>query len=265
MSLSLVVKFQFILACYVIGILTMGYVSQKDLQTVDTKQQILELAYQLNNIILEVRRYEKNYLLYNTPEAVEENKKYLERAVSALQEIEVRAERYQVAPMLQKLEKEIAVYGETMQQLEGVSNVGGREYEAMVTAIREQGKTMSTLSERLAEFEHYQIRSILETMKGQLVIWSAVAILIGCFIPFVISYKIFKPLNIIKKTTEDIAAGRFKTIDVMHTRDEMMQVMEAFNTMVRNLNTNRISLYNPRNFLQSVHLPRVLPISLIIR
>ena len=44
-----------------------------------------------------------------------------------------------------------------------------------------------------------------------------------------------KPLFIIKKATEDIAKGKFNKIDVINTRDEMQQVMEAFNTMVREL------------------------------
>ena len=235
MSLSLVVKFQFILVCYVLGILTMGYVSQDDLNTVGDKQRIMEHAYRLNNIILEVRRYEKNYLLYNTPEALEENEQYLSQARMTLEEIEVQAERYKVAPMLLELKDELELYAEKMRQLSHMEEKGGSEYEEMVAFIRDQGKQMSLLSERLAEFEHFQIRSILETLRGQLVIWCAVAILIGSFIPFVISFKIFKPLNIIKRSTEDIAKGRFKTIDVLNTRDEMQQVMEAFNTMVREL------------------------------
>jgi signal transduction histidine kinase len=49
------------------------------------------------------------------------------------------------------------------------------------------------------------------------------------------SFKIFKPLTIIKSATEDIALGRFRKIEVLDTRDEMQQVMEAFNTMVGEL------------------------------
>jgi two-component system, NtrC family, sensor kinase len=48
-------------------------------------------------------------------------------------------------------------------------------------------------------------------------------------------FKIFEPLSIIKTATEDIALGRFNSIKVIDTRDEMQQVMEAFNTMVREL------------------------------
>jgi signal transduction histidine kinase len=53
--------------------------------------------------------------------------------------------------------------------------------------------------------------------------------------PLVMSVGIFKPLRIIKEATEDIALGRFSKIEVVDTRDEMQQVMEAFNIMVKEL------------------------------
>ena len=59
--------------------------------------------------------------------------------------------------------------------------------------------------------------------------------MLGILLPFLMILKIFEPLSIIKKATEDIALGRFNRIEVINTKDEMQQVMEAFNTMVREL------------------------------
>jgi signal transduction histidine kinase len=53
--------------------------------------------------------------------------------------------------------------------------------------------------------------------------------------PLLMIFKIIKPLSIVKNATEDIALGRFKSIEVINTKDEIQQVMEAFNTMVREL------------------------------
>ena len=85
--LNLRSKIMFILACYILGILGMGYVSNDDLRTTEEKITILELAYSLNNIILEARRYEKNFLLYNEEEAFRENKRYLAQTTSIVEEI----------------------------------------------------------------------------------------------------------------------------------------------------------------------------------
>nr|WP_232371223.1 HAMP domain-containing sensor histidine kinase [Desulfogranum marinum] len=62
-----------------------------------------------------------------------------------------------------------------------------------------------------------------------------VAICFGFLIPFFAFFGIFKPLRSIKKATAAIAKGRFKPVDVINTGDEMQQVMEAFNTMVYEL------------------------------
>ncbi|MCG0313331.1 MAG: TlyA family rRNA (cytidine-2'-O)-methyltransferase, partial [Calditerricola sp.] len=64
---------------------------------------------------------------------------------------------------------------------------------------------------------------------------SLVAITVGIFMPLIMTFRIFRPLRIIKEATEDIAQGRFSKIEVLDTRDEMQQVMEAFNIMVKEL------------------------------
>ncbi|MDX9840555.1 MAG: ATP-binding protein, partial [Desulfobulbus sp.] len=51
----------------------------------------------------------------------------------------------------------------------------------------------------------------------------------------IIIYLVFKPLTMIKQAAESIARGQFVKIDVINTRDEIQQVMEAFNIMVTEL------------------------------
>ena len=80
-SLSLSSKILIILGCYVFGILVIFIVSQEDLDTAKEKLEVVELAYSLNSIILEVRRYEKNFLLYGTQEALQENVRQLALAL----------------------------------------------------------------------------------------------------------------------------------------------------------------------------------------
>jgi two-component system, NtrC family, sensor kinase len=101
--------------------------------------------------------------------------------------------------------------------------------------LRYQGQEMTKLSEELVSFEHNQIRIILDELVRRLIVWSLVAITVGIFMPLIMTFRIFEPLRIIKEATEDIAQGRFSKIEVLDTRDEMQQVMEAFNIMVKEL------------------------------
>jgi len=228
-------KSMFITGCYILGILSMGYLSYDHLHTTEEKTELLELAYNLNNIILEVRRYEKNFLLYYKEEALQENKRYLELAIDTEKTILSRGGRLKIAPMLLEFDKHLIAYQSSMEQLSQRKSDNSAEYTRMVDRLREQGKKMTELSEDLVGFERSQIHEILKFLKAQLVVWSAMAVGLGVLLPSLMISKIFRPLTIIKGATEDIALGRFNSIEVINTRDEMQQVMEAFNTMVREL------------------------------
>jgi signal transduction histidine kinase len=225
----------FIVACYILGILGIGYLSNDDLRTTEDKIEILELAYNLNNIILEARRYEKNFLLYNEEEAFKENKRYLAQATNTVEEILARSGKLKLSPLLKKLNVQVVAYQESMEQLSQLKSHNSSEYNEIVDRLREEGKKMTIISEQLVEFERSQIHTILTLLQKQLVVWSMIAVALGIVLPLLMIYKIFHPLVIIKNATEDIALGQFNSIEVINTRDEMQQVMEAFNTMVREL------------------------------
>jgi len=237
LHLNLKFKIMFILGCYVLGILSMGFISYNHLETTEEKTELLELAYNLNNIILEVRRYEKNFFLYYKDEALQENKRYLQQAVDTEKTIVAKSERLKIAPMLKEFERELLAYQASMELLSQQHPIDNAEhtYSQLVDKLREQGKRMTEHSEELVEFERNQIHGILNLLKLQLIAWSAMTIALGVMLPWVMIFKIFHPLTIIKGATEDIAHGRFNSIEVINTQDEMQQVMEAFNTMVREL------------------------------
>jgi two-component system, NtrC family, sensor kinase len=232
---NLRIKIMFILGCYILGIMSMDFVSYDDFNTTEEKIEILELAYSLNNTILEARRYEKNFLLYNENGAFQENKRYLAKAISTEGEILSKSGKLKLAPLLKKLDKLIMAYGENSEQLAQNMPHASTEYTQIVDRLRDKGKQMTELTEEIVDFERQQIHASLGVLKKQLVAWSAFALMLGILLPFLMFLKIFEPLSIIKKATEDIARGRFNSIKVIDTKDEMQQVMEAFNTMVREL------------------------------
>ncbi len=234
-SLSLRNKIFIILGCYIFGILAMTVVSQDDLSTAKEKLEVVELAYSLNSMILEVRRYEKNYLLYETKEALEENQKQLLLALDTVEKISELVGKLKVQPMLKQLTDIIRAYQKDMEELDKDKTNQQVANGSWSEKIRGHGQEMTELSEKLVLFEHTQIRTILEELVQQLWGWSLLAITIGIFLPLGMSLSIFRPLLIIKQAARDIALGRFSKIEVVNTSDEMQQVMEAFNTMVREL------------------------------
>jgi len=66
----------------------LGFFPYKELRSISTRLVLVETADDITNTILEVRRYEKNFLLFRDDESLEELKKYLAKlknSISAIQ------------------------------------------------------------------------------------------------------------------------------------------------------------------------------------
>ncbi len=230
-SLSLRYKIGLILLLYVIGLLARCFVAQKDLAMAKEKLEVVEYAYRLNALLLEVRRYEKNYLLYGTEEALQENSRQIESALQLTETITERVLSFKAHPMLVQLKELLLSYRAQMRSLYG------RDIhdDSVADRLRSDGQKMNELCEELVNFEHRQIRLILNELVHQLILWICVAAAFGGVVLIAMCLKIFRPLTIIKRATREIACGRFLPVPVVNTRDEMQQVMEAFNIMVDEL------------------------------
>lgn len=230
--LSLTIKILLFVVCYVSGIAVMWFMSSDDLHTAEKKFTFMEQAYLLDNIILELRRYEKNYLLYNTPEALKAHHQYASKAKVTIGIVHDQIPNLKATSLLQELEQLLDEYNRNFSRLESIAEHSSLKYENVVKDTRDLGKQMSEKSTQLLEFERVQLHYIFLELKNRMNLWSAIAINLGIILPFLTFFRIFKPLTIIKKATGAIAQGKFKRIEVLNTNDEMQQVMEAFNTMV---------------------------------
>nr|WP_321467209.1 ATP-binding protein [uncultured Desulfobulbus sp.] len=234
-SFGLSFKILTVLVFYISAISMMAFVSHDDLVTTEKKIGILEFSYGIHNIVLEARRFEKNYFLYGHKESLGENKRMLKEAMDLGQRILQSDKNLAVNPKLKELDREIKTYLQTINELEAMANTDDLSTTKIADTIRQQGKTISEISEQVVIFEKNQIHLMISLLRGQLISWSSMAICIGIVLAILIVYFIFKPLSVIKKATVDIAEGKFRKIEVINTRDEIQQVMEAFNIMVSEL------------------------------
>lgn len=229
----------FIASILVIG--SIGGFSYHSLRAIEVKQHFAEVANDLREIILEMRRYEKNYLLYGSPEDLKENQRYAQLGAQALEEILPEGKNLKVAAPLNRLKKELLAYQKLMQTLpeDRVSQWRGQSRH-LVSAeqedeMRERGKRLVELSQYLVTFERQRILEIIGSLKYQLLVSMIFFVIGGVFLTIVVSRKILRPLRVIENTTLRIARGDFRPLPVLDTRDETQQVVEAFNRMVAEL------------------------------
>lgn len=227
--LSLRQKIVAILALYVLGIGAMGIISYEDLRTMEDKLEFMRLGHVIANTILEVRRYEKNYLLYGLPEDLAEDRRYLGESFKTLDALTAEASDLKVSSQLGSLRTLLRDYRQALGAL-AVSG-GGQGGEAALK-LREIGKGLTESADAVVEFERGRIRALIRLLGAQLLLAVSVSVALGVALPLLMFRKIFQPLGIIRAATQDIAAGRFKEIQVVNTNDEIEQVMEAINRMV---------------------------------
>ena len=230
-----------IMAVLVTG--SIGMLSYRYLLEIERKQSFVETADDMSSIILEIRRYEKNYLLYGNEEDLLENQEYIQKCMSLLDGISPKIKDFKGAPILVKIQVEMDAYGKLIQQLavEGRNgkNAGGGQTEEQ---LRERGKAMVGLSQELVSFERQQILVIIQSLKTQLLGTLGLLLIVVIILMLFVVRKVIRPLRVIEKTTLQIAAGDFRPLPVANTSDETQRVIEAFNRMVRELENRQEQL-----------------------
>lgn len=230
----------FTLCMVVIGMV--GGLSYHYLREIEHKQHFVEVADDFSNIILEMRRYEKNYLLYGSAEDQKENRRYVRAGMDILGKISKEIKSFKGASIFNSLEQELVAYSDLMNKFTGSEKITHADNSELEEQLRERGKILVDLSQELVSFERKRILNIISTLKAQLLLSLSVFLVLGGFLITLVAHKIIRPLRVIEKTTVRIAAGDFRPIPVLNTRDETQRVVEAFNRMVAELENRQDQL-----------------------
>jgi signal transduction histidine kinase len=222
----------------IIGVLTIGVVAYRNLLRIEQKLKFVVIGHELHDDLLEVRRYEKNYLLYYGRVNYDEAMYNLEKARKISVAIKSDFRGLKGAPYLAKLQNAIEGYEKTLKKMLILSeseNPTRLERAKIESQLRETGKDLVDLSLKLAEFEHSRIEHILQVLKNNLGYLSLIFVILGVFLTIIVTRKIVRPLSVIERTTNRIARGDFTLLPVIQTKDETQSVVEAFNKMITEL------------------------------
>ncbi len=115
-------KLLFGFGLYILLAAILGFFAYKELRTIGTRLTLVETADDITNTILEVRRYEKNFLLYKDDTNLRELKRYLESLKEGIDNIEA----------------------------EIISEIGGGNYDTLKQAIREYERLIDAIAANFA-------------------------------------------------------------------------------------------------------------------
>jgi two-component system, NtrC family, sensor kinase len=222
-------------AACVLAIGFIGGFSYHYLHAIELKQHVVQVADDLREIVLEIRRYEKNYLLYGLSEDYRENQQYTQKALEVLATIVPEVKNLRVSTQMNSFKGDLIAYQGLMEKLAKSGDRGQPASRELEDQLRSRGKVLVDLSVKLVLFERLRIIEIINTLKTQLLISVLVFLAFMAFFIYIVSRKIIQPLRVIENTTKRIAQGDFKPLPVLDTRDETQRLVEAFNRMVSEL------------------------------
>jgi signal transduction histidine kinase len=208
---------------------------------------------------LEMRRYEKNYLLYGKREDLETAMDYADSAAALLAEGVVggagsdsRPARWQ--RIVLGVEREVDASGEGPEQASRLLGeyrtvlrkaAGRRPGEdaaqtlAVETAIRSLGRRITGIAEALSSLEGHNLQAMLRSGRRTLVVLVVLFLLGTAAIARFVALTAIRPLKELETGMKRIAAGDFRALPEGPGHDEIGSMNAAFNRMIREVFEHR--------------------------
>ncbi|MBF0163240.1 MAG: HAMP domain-containing histidine kinase [Magnetococcales bacterium] len=201
-----------------------------ELRLLSTRLFTGEQFYQFLNDVLEMRRYEKNFFLYQQQEDMEQLLLYVERARQDLNEAEAlvsrpRADLIEARGWLDDYQRLARASLETDPE-------GAKWNESRLRGL---GKALVTTAEELADAERQVVHRALERHRLLLLVAMLVAMGVILLVGAALSRRIVQPLRQIEEAMAGVAEGRFTRIHIPANDQEIVSLTRAFNRVLDEL------------------------------
>jgi two-component system NtrC family sensor kinase len=208
----------------VVGFVLLGWQNLNNLEGMVVAGDIVT---DLFDTTLEIRRYEKNYFLYGTAEDYRELRGYVERLQGLLEKEGL--ELFTPPEVILELRESVGQYKDML--LRGP----GDDMTAWESGVRERGKEILAVADRIAEDRKAVKRETLQETRTHLLVGVGL-LLAAVFAGGVMFYrKAVRPLSEIEGHMDRISEGEFSLIPARFTESEFITLKAAFNRMLLEL------------------------------
>lgn len=230
----------------ILGFSVLGGISYKYLLQIENALSLAEVVDDLNNDILEIRRYEKNYLLYVAQTDYDETLRYCDRALATIERIEDSGGTVSSGrsgqETLRQLREDLSTYKATFASLSQSQPIPPAFNASEDIHLRDQGKDLVDLTNRFVTSQRVHILGIVQTLKQQLSLAILAFTGVAAFFSWLVGRRIFGALGAIEHAARQIVQGNFATLPLPDTSDETRGVVEAFNHMIVELERRQSQL-----------------------
>ena len=225
------------------GIAALSYVN---IVKVENKIMLVEKADDFSNVILEIRRLEKNYFLYGNTSCIKESQTYIQKGLNLLDSLShsIHAQR-DIGTHIAGLQRELKKYGSLLQAI-CQQTIPQDQIDAFAAQLREIGQNIVAQSKEVTRFERNDIVRINTAIRHNILLSILVALLLVIIIIVFVTKKVIAPLKLVEDASRAIGQGKFTPLQIANTHDEIQRVIMAFNSMVRELETRQNQLVQAR-------------------
>lgn len=234
----------YLLAGVAVGFSLFAYV---DLRYLDRRVGEGVVVSAFREDVLEMRRHEKNYLLYRDAVDLESAIRY---ADSARQRLGARSAFDELAAtgQLDKLADQLARYGQLLANYHAGLNFASPAAMRLSQEVRASGHAISEQADALGERERLLLVTTVKQSQTALFISMGVVVALGLLIGHLLTRVVVRPLRQIEDELKPIAEGRFSAFRQVSRDRELVSLTNALNRMLEELEMHR------RQVLQSEKL-----------
>ncbi|MBF0528364.1 MAG: HAMP domain-containing protein [Deltaproteobacteria bacterium] len=232
-------------ACFVF-MAVMIVVNYDNFRRLSGAMQFFQLAAELNSTILEMRRYEKNFFLFQQDFNFEENLTYSNRLNLLLSREKDNLLSAIGGDNYERFQKNAREYASLMEELHRTAQTAGCCHD-LQAKIRGRGQNLILLADQLLNTEQREINNRLQVMIPLPWINLAILVILLAFVVFFLGEKIVRPLARITRDSEAVAMGAFHRITPIGDRkNEIHHLISAINRMMDELESRQAQLIQSR-------------------
>jgi len=208
------------------------------MRLLEDKIGYLEDVSKLEESVLEMRRFEKNFFLYGDSQSLRTALYHLERVKGLLDKNVNKITGLSSPEQTAAFTRELDDYQRLLQEcstLAGEATCPPEARSGYEAKIRTTGSSIAQFSETVAKRKRDSIKQTMSTTFDLLVLGLAVVgIGLGIAGSFLFT-KVTKPLKLLEESTTRIAKGQFEPIESVPKEKEIREIFHSFNRMAMQL------------------------------
>lgn len=206
-----------------------------ELRFMEKKIMFGEAISEFFDTTLEIRRFEKNYFLYNQNQDYYETIEFTRKAQDLLEKNIEGFETIASPKQIATLKNDLELYKKLMEEYASLNRGYNIQKTILEGKIRKTGKDITTAAEDISKAERRNLQSMLYNSQSILILSIISLSLLGIAIGQVLSRMVVRPLKQLENSMKMIADGRFESLQISSKDREIISLTNAFNKMLKEL------------------------------